>query len=159
MSPWTSLCVDLISPYTLKGKDGSSINFMCLTMIDLATRWFEIVKLPTVTKFTIPTKGKGKNVTFDNYTKGSETTFDQSSAQISNLMYKTWFIRYPHCQYLTYDNGNEFKLHFRALCNTYGIEHKPTSVKNPQATAILERVFMQTLQKCYGQLKLIWPIW
>jgi hypothetical protein len=34
MTPWTALCVDLVGPYTLKGKDGSSIDFMCLTMID-----------------------------------------------------------------------------------------------------------------------------
>ncbi len=40
-----------------------------------------------------------------------------------------------------YDNGSEFKLHFRALCDSYyGIKHKPTSVKKPQANAILERI-------------------
>jgi hypothetical protein len=37
-------------------------------------------------------------------------------------------------------NGSKFKLHFRSLCNTYGIKPKPTSVKNPQANAILERI-------------------
>jgi hypothetical protein len=47
-TPWKALCVDLIGPYTLKGKDGSSIDFMCLTMIDPTTSWFEIVELPTV---------------------------------------------------------------------------------------------------------------
>ncbi len=36
-TPWKALCVDLIGPYTLKGKDGSSIDFMCLTMVDPAT--------------------------------------------------------------------------------------------------------------------------
>ena len=59
---------------------------MCLTMIDPATSWFKIVDLPTVTKLTVPTKGKGKKVTFDDYTKESETTVDKSSAQISNLV-------------------------------------------------------------------------
>jgi hypothetical protein len=48
MTPWKALCVDLLGPYTLKGQDGSSIDFMCLTMIDPATRWFQIVELPTV---------------------------------------------------------------------------------------------------------------
>jgi hypothetical protein len=38
------------------------------------------------------------------------------------------------------NNGSEFKLHFRSLCDTYGIKRKPTSVKNPQVTAILERI-------------------
>jgi hypothetical protein len=60
-TPWKALCVDLIGPYTLKGKNGSSIDFMCLTMINPATSQFKIVKLPTVTKLmTIPTTGKGK---------------------------------------------------------------------------------------------------
>jgi hypothetical protein len=44
--PWHTLCVDLIGPYTVKGKDGTVIDFMCLTMIDPATCWFEIVELP-----------------------------------------------------------------------------------------------------------------
>jgi hypothetical protein len=64
-TPWKALCVDLIGPYTLKGKDGSSIDFMCLTMIDPATGWFKIVELPTVAQeMTVPPVGKGKKVTF-----------------------------------------------------------------------------------------------
>ncbi len=39
-----------------------------------------------------------------------------------------------------YDNGSEFKLHFRALCKTFGVKRKPTSIKNPQVNAILERI-------------------
>jgi hypothetical protein len=140
-TPWKGLCVDLIGPYTLKGKDGSSIDFMCLTMIDLATSWFEIVELPTVAQeTTVPLGGKGKKVTFDKNTKVAEPYFDKSSAQTSNLVYKTWFSSYLHCQNIIYDNGREFKLHFGSLCNTYGIKRKPTSVKNPQANALLERI-------------------
>ena len=59
---------------------------------------------------------------------------------ISTLVDKTWFSRYPRCQHIIYDNGSEFKLHFEALCDSYGIKRKLTSVKNPQANAILERV-------------------
>jgi hypothetical protein len=39
---------------------------------------------------------------------------------------------------LIYNYGHEFKLHFRALCTTYGVKRKLTSIKNPQANAILE---------------------
>jgi hypothetical protein len=46
--PWRVLCVDLIGLYTLKGKDGTIIDFMALTMIDPATSWFEVVDLPIV---------------------------------------------------------------------------------------------------------------
>ncbi len=49
-----------MGPYTLKGKDGTNIYFMCLTMIDPATSWLKIVELLTVTKLTVPSTGKGK---------------------------------------------------------------------------------------------------
>ncbi len=63
-TPWKALCVDLIGPCTLKGQDGSSIDFMCLTMINPTTSWFEIVELPTVDLVTtVPPVGKGKKVT------------------------------------------------------------------------------------------------
>ncbi len=41
---------------------------------------------------------------------------------------------------MIYDNGSEFKLHFEDLCESYGLKRKPTSIKNPQANAILERL-------------------
>ena len=37
--------MDLIGPYALKGKDKTVIDFMCITMIDPATSWFEIAEL------------------------------------------------------------------------------------------------------------------
>jgi hypothetical protein len=46
--PWECLRVDLIGPYTLKGKDDLQIDFMALTMINLASSWFEIAELPVV---------------------------------------------------------------------------------------------------------------
>ncbi len=36
--------------------------------------------------------------------------------------------------------SSEFKLHFEYLCESYGITRKVTTVKNPQANGILERV-------------------
>jgi hypothetical protein len=98
MTPWKALCVDLTGPYTLKGKDGSSIDFMCLTMINPATSWFEVVELPTVAQeMTVHPASKGKKVTFAKNTKVAEPYFDKSSTQISNLVYKTWFSIYPCC--------------------------------------------------------------
>ncbi len=41
---------------------------------------------------------------------------------------------------MIYDNGSEFKLHFKYLCESYGITRKPTTVKNPGANGILEHV-------------------
>jgi hypothetical protein len=140
-TPWKALCIDLIGPYTLKGKDNLSIDFMCLPMIDTATSWFKRVELPTVAQeTTVPSAGKGKKVTFAKNTKVAEPSFDKSSAQISNLVYKTWFSRYPRCGYIIYDNGCEIKHHFQSLWDAYGIKCKPTSVKNPQANAIPGRI-------------------
>jgi hypothetical protein len=82
-TPWRVLCVDLIGPYTLNGKDGSSIDFMCLTMIDPATIWFEMVELPKLQRETSGSKVTNKN------TKEADSYFDKTSAQISNLVYKT----------------------------------------------------------------------
>jgi hypothetical protein len=39
-----------------------------------------------------------------------------------------------------YDNDSEFKLNYEYLCDSYGIKRKPTTIKNPQANAILEGV-------------------
>jgi hypothetical protein len=130
-TPWRGLCVDLVGPYTLKGKDSSSIDFMCLTMIDPTTSRFKILELPAV-RVTVPKADKGKKATCTNYTKEAEI-FDKTSAQISSLVYECWFSRYPCCQYLIHDNGSEFKLHFCALSTTYGVKHKPTSIKSPTA--------------------------
>ena len=102
--PWEYLCVDLIGPYTLKGKDGSIIDFMCLTMIDPASSWFEMVEFPV--QDILPSDEKTK-----------ETFFDKSSAMISHLVNKCWFSRYPRCKNIIYDNGSEFKLHFETLCD------------------------------------------
>jgi hypothetical protein len=107
-------------------------------MINPATSWFKIVELPTV-RVTVPKAGKGKKATCLDYTKDAEI-FDRTSAQISNLVYKCWFSSYPHCRYMIHNNGSEFKLHFRALCKTYGVKRKPTSIKNPTANAILEHI-------------------
>jgi hypothetical protein len=138
--PWHTLCVVLIGPYAIKGKDGTEIDFMCLAMIDPATSWFEIVELP-VPKATESTakdrKGqKGKK------TPDKDPYFDKSSAMIA-LVYSTWFCRYLRCRNIIYDNGSEFKLHFQSLCDSFGLKHKPTSVKNPQANAIYWSAFIK----------------
>ena len=36
-TPWHTLCVDLIGLYTIKGKDKTVMDFMCLTIIDPAS--------------------------------------------------------------------------------------------------------------------------
>jgi len=110
-TPWEALCVDLTGPFTLKGKDGSEIDFMALTMIDPASSWFEIVELPLVTRLTTTmVNGKAK--------ASEELIFDKSSNQIARLVNKIWLCRYPGCRHLIYNNGSEFKLHLETLCKS-----------------------------------------
>jgi hypothetical protein len=49
-TPWEALCVNLVCPYTLKGKDDCAIDFLALTMIDSASSWFKIVELSSAMK-------------------------------------------------------------------------------------------------------------
>jgi hypothetical protein len=49
-----------------------------------------------------------------------------------------WLSKYPRWHCIIYNNGSEFKLNFEYLYETYGIKCKPTTIKNPQANAILE---------------------
>ena len=56
--------MDLVRSYTLKGKDETEIDFMCLTIIDPASSWFEIeiVELPVSTDVVILLDTKGQRV-------------------------------------------------------------------------------------------------
>ena len=98
-------------------------------MIDPATGWFEIMELPNA-ECTYVRKGQ----------EIIEVIIDKSSATVSHLFNKSWLSRYPRSKNIIYDNGSEFKLHFEALCDSYGLKCKPTTIKNPQANAILERI-------------------
>ncbi len=131
--PWECLCVDFIGPYTLKGKDNLQIDFMALTMINPTSRWFKIAELPVVKQQRWQTVNGKEQLLADEI-------FDKTSERIAKLVNKTWLCRYPRCCHLIYDNGSEFKLHFEYLCESYGIKCKPTTVKNPQANGVLERV-------------------
>ena len=92
--PWRAVAVDLIGPYTLKAKDGTILDFMCLTMIDPATGWFEIVELP---EGSVTVTRKGDEI--------EQIILDKSSAQISRLFNKAWLYRYPRSRYCIFDNG------------------------------------------------------
>jgi len=115
--PWEKLCVDLIGPYKIKNiNNNQDLTLWCVTMIDPATGWLEIKEI--------------KN---------------KEALNIANLVEQTWLTRYPWPMELTYDRGTEFMGEFAKMIeNDYGIIRKGTTVRNPQANSILERVH-QTL--------------
>eukprot|EP00957_Ditylum_brightwellii_P039898 3020680-Ditylum_brightwellii.AAC.1 len=96
-------------------------------MIDPVLSWFEIALVPTH-HYKDPKK------------KETEIHSDMTPARISQLFNNNWLSCYPHPQYVTYNNGSDFKLNFKSLYNQYGLERKPTFKKNPQANVILERI-------------------
>jgi transposase InsO family protein len=105
--------VDTIGPYKIKQKGSKTdVELQCLTMIDPATGWFEMTRIPNKLAHTIAQK--------------TETT---------------WLTRYPWPQRIICDRGTEFLGEFREMIiNDYGIELSPITVRNPQANAILERI-------------------
>ena len=81
--PWNQLCVDLVGPYTIPinspNKAWKRKNFnelWCVTMIDPATSWFEMVEIDNKT----PTN-------------------------IANIVEMTWLNRYPRPKNITFDGG------------------------------------------------------
>ena len=113
--PWNQACVDLIGLYMIKAKDKTIIDFMCLTIIDPATSWFETVDLPNKDIIYIRDKEK-EEIT--------EVIMDKPSACVACLFNKSWF-----------------ELFFENLCESFQLKHKPTTIQNPQADIILERFY------------------
>jgi hypothetical protein len=77
--PWECLCVELIGPYTLKGKDNSQIEVMALTMIDPASSWFKIAELPIVEQLHQQTVNGKELLTADEI-------FDKTSERIAKFV-------------------------------------------------------------------------
>ena len=116
--PWHTLCIDLIGPYTFgdppkrKGEPDKRAFLHCLTMIDPATGWFDIVEIP-----------------------------EKSADQVANALEFQWLTRYPLPTEIVMDRGSEFAAEVKeALKNDYGIVRKLITSRNPQANSIIERV-------------------
>ena len=112
VAPWYELQVDLIGPWHFK-VDDVDCYFRALTIIDPVTNLLEIVR----------------------YT-------DKSAYYIAQLFENTWLSRYPRPMRVIYDRGPEFKGAFTTMLEQNGIEPHPTTVKNPTANAIVERVHL-----------------
>ena len=84
-----------------------------MTFIDPATGWFEITEI------------KNKN-----------------TVNISHQVDVVWLTRYPRPRKIITDNGAEFKKDFRTISTDYGVKLTKTTVKNPQANGVLERVHL-----------------
>ena len=61
---------------------------------------------------------------------------------MSRLFDNQYLCQYPRPKQVIFDQGSEFKSEFHELLASYGIQAVPTTIKNPQANAIIERVHL-----------------
>jgi transposase InsO family protein len=119
------------------------MTLQALTIIDLSTHFMEIVAL--------------KN---------------KESITIAGSLDQVWLCHYPRPVDCLHDNGTEFvSAEFQELLQSYGIQSKLTTVKNPQANGILEfthqvignllhssRLIAQDLDTISAQQELLMPV-
>ena len=104
------VCVDLVGRFDTK-TPVKTHSLLALTIIDLVTGWFEIVKAT-----------------------------NNLANSIQELFHNNCLARYPRPWFIFSDNRGEFRREFKQMCENYGIKAKPTTSYNPQSNAIIERV-------------------
>ncbi|POM79318.1 Retrovirus Polyprotein [Phytophthora palmivora] len=62
---------------------------------------------------------------------------DATAKSAAMALDEFWLCRYPRPLRIVHDQGKEF---FQEMLESYGVKSKPTTVKTPQANAVLERV-------------------
>jgi hypothetical protein len=112
--PWEDSCVDMIGPCQMRRKGKKTLRLQAFAMIDPATGWFEIAQ-------------------------SSET---KTADVVANKAETTWSSGHPWPVKITCDHGSEFVgSEFQHLIKQEcDIEAKPSSKRNPQSSAILERI-------------------
>ena len=114
--PWDEVAVDLIGPWSFT-LQGRHFTFQALTCVDPFTTLSEVIRIDNKTSEHVAMK------------------FDME-----------WLSRYPRPLKCIHDQGTEFTgAPFQLLLQAYGIKDTPTTVKNPQANAVNERLH-QTLE-------------
>ena len=118
-SPWSHVSVDCCGPFTIKVKNEETgkitvYKIQLHSAIDLCTGWAEFTSITSA-----------------------------SSLKVSKAFDRTWLTRYPRPHTVQHDNGPEFMgEEFQELLGSFGITSRPTTVKNPQAQAIVERIHL-----------------
>ena len=74
----------------------------------------------------------------------NEAIKEKTPDAIQDAFDSVWLCRYLRPKIVHCDNGTEFKVIFKRLCNNFGLDLKPTTAYNPTANRIVERVH-QTL--------------
>ena len=110
--------MDLAGKWTitiLRADGGKTEKHLhALTIIDVGRGWTEIHSIP-----------------------------NKESSTISRIFDDEWLCRYPRPRRVIYDAGGEFTGNeFTELLDSYGIEKKPVTIKNPQGNTFVERIHL-----------------
>ena len=111
--PWECVHIDLFGPWTFVCKAGKTHQMRAVSIIDNSLRWLELHEYKS-----------------------------KSLEDISLLFDREWLCRYPRPRMVVFDNGTEFSSEFHELLQSYGIQPKSTTIKNPQSNAIVKRVHL-----------------
>lgn len=112
--PWEEIAIDTIGPWNIQLPGIGKVSFCAFTIIDNCTNILEIKRA----------------------SKSNPTGLEAVHA-----LDDAWLSRYPKPVRCIYDQGTEYRnIDFESHLISLGIKPVPTSVKNPQANAILERV-------------------
>ena len=111
-APWEQVNIDLIGPWSVDVRTGSSYEFMALTCIDCVTCLAELIRIDDKTAQHVATK------------------FDEC-----------WLSRHPRPMMCCHDNGGEFTgWEFQQPLADFGIKDVPTTSLNPASNGICERM-------------------
>ena len=113
--PWETVATDLIGPWKITlNQQTATLN--ALTIIDIDTNLSEACSLTNV-----------------------------EALYVANKFENLWLARYPCPQRCIHDNGKQFiAQQFQQMLARHNIKDIPTTVKNPQANAICERMHQTT---------------
>ena len=111
LAPWDEVCVDMIGPWKISINQ-FEYQFHALTCIDPVICLPEVIPVPNA-----------------------------SSRTVAEAFEDGWLSRYPTPTRCIHDNGNEFLgPAFTHMLQRNMIKSVPTTVKNPQANSIVERM-------------------
>ena len=109
--PWQEIAVDLIGPWTIEVQ-GQQLVFRALTVIDTCTNFPELIRINS-----------------------------KSAAHVALQLENAWLTRYPSPVRCIFDQGPEFiGRDFQDCLRRHSIHRHPTTIKNPQANALCERL-------------------
>jgi len=116
--PWEKVQVDCVGPWSVKVKQANGeitpYKIHLMSMIDLCTGFPEFHPL-----------------------------LNSSEKHAAEIFDRTWLCRYPRPRQVGHDNGTEFMgQEFQEMLSSYDIESKPTTIKNPQAQGVIERIHL-----------------